>query len=152
MEEVFFQSNRTSIMLEGLLKQCDSFDEFEKMCSDDMLNSDCRTTIYLLRLLDKYKFKISTASEAAGLHTSYLGHITSGRRNPTRDVLLRVAIAIGATVEETRYLLQYAGYAPLYVRRKRDVIIWYGISKKEPLEVINGNIKARGLEPLYDDE
>lgn len=52
--EVFFQSNKTSIMLEGLLRQCESFDQFEEMCSDDMLNSDCRISIYLMRLLDKY--------------------------------------------------------------------------------------------------
>lgn len=43
--EVFFQSNKTSIMLEGLLRQCESFDQFEQICSDDMLNSDCRTSI-----------------------------------------------------------------------------------------------------------
>ena len=28
-ENVFFQSNKTSVMLEGILRQCDSFDLFE---------------------------------------------------------------------------------------------------------------------------
>lgn len=151
-EEVFFQSNKTSIMLEGILRQCNSFDEFEKRCSDDMLNSDCRTTIYLMRLLDKYGWKISAASEAAEMSTGYLGLVINGKRNATRDMLIRVAVAIGATVEETQYLLKYSGYNPLYVRNKRDVIIWYGISKKEKLSIINTNIKKRGLEPLYEDE
>jgi hypothetical protein len=59
---------------------------------------------------------------------------------------------MGATAEETDYLLKYSGYNPLYVRNKRDVIIWYGISEKEKLNVINSNIKKRGLEPLYKDE
>lgn len=80
------------------------------------------------------------------------GAIINGKRNATRDMLIRVAIAIGATAEETDYLLKYSGYNPLYVRNKRDVIIWYGISKKEELSVINANIKKRGLEPLYEDE
>lgn len=150
--EAFFQSNKTSIMLEGVLRQCDSFDQFEQICSDDMLNSDCRTGIYLMRLLDKYGWKTSAASEAAEMSTSYLGLIINGKRNATRDMLIRVAIAIGATAEETDYLLKYSGYNPLYVRDKRDVIIWYGISKKEELSVINANIKKRGLEPLYEDE
>ena len=150
--EVFFQSNKTSIMLEGLLRQCESFDQFEEMCSDDMLNSDCRTGIYLMRLLDKYGWKTAAASEVAEMSTGYLGLIINGKRNATRDMLIRVAIAIGATVEETDYLLKYSGYTPLYVRNKRDVIIWYGISKKEKLNVINSNIKKRGLEPLYEDE
>lgn len=151
-ENVFFQSNKTSVMLEGILRQCDSFDQFEAKCSDDMLNSDCRTSIYLMRLLDKYGWKTSAASEAAEMSTGYLGLIINGKRNATRDMLLRVAIAIGATSEETDYLLKYSGYNPLYVRNKRDVIIWYGICKKEPLSVINANIKNRGLAPLYGDE
>ena len=149
--EVFFESNKTSIMLEGLLRQCESFDKFEQICSDDMLNSDCRTSIYLMRLLDKYGWKTSAASEAAEMSTGYLGLIINGK-NATRDMLIRVAIAIGATAEETDYLLKYSGYNPLYVRNKRDVIIWYGISKKEKLSIINTNIKKRGLEPLYGDE
>jgi len=151
-ENVFFQSNKTSVMLEGILRQCDSFDQFEAKCSDDLLNSDCRTSIYLMRLLDKYGWKTSAASEAAEMSTGYLGLIINGKRNATRDMLIRVAITIGATVEETDYLLKYSGYNPLYVRNKRDVIIWYGISKKEELSVINTNIKNRGLEPLYGDE
>lgn len=151
-ENVFFQSNKTSVMLEGILRQCDSFDQFEAKCSDDMLNSDCRTSIYLMRLLDKYGWKTSAASEAAEMSTGYLGLIINGKRNATRDMLIRVAITIGATVEETDYLLKYSGYNPLYVRNKRDVIIWYGLSKKEALSVINTNIKKRGLEPLYGDE
>ena len=151
-EDVFFQSNRTSIMLEDLLRQCSSLEEFEEMCSEDMLNSDCRTTLYLMRLLDKYGWKTSAASEAAEMSTGYLGLIINGKRNATRDMLIRVAIAIGATAIETDYLLKYSGYNPLYVRNKRDVIIWYGISKKEKLSVINTNIKKRGLEPLYEDE
>ena len=102
--EVFFESNKTSIMLEGLLRQCESFDQFEQICSDDMLNSDCRTSIYLMRLLDKYGWKTSAASEAAEMSTGYLGLIINGK-NATRDMLIRVAIAIGATAEETDYLL-----------------------------------------------
>lgn len=150
--DVFFQSNKTSIMLESLLRQCESFDQFEQICSDDMLSSDNRTGIYLMRLLDKYGWKTSAASEAAEMSTGYLGHIINGKRNATRDMLIRVALAIGATVEETDYLLKYSGYTPLYVRNKRDVIIWFGLSKREALNVVNDNLIQRGLTPLYKDE
>ena len=150
-DEVFFRSDRTSVTLESLLWQCGSYDEFEKQCSDDMLNSDCRTSIYLMKLLEKYGKKISEVSEDAEMSAGYFGLIVNGKRNPTRDMLIRAAIAIGATVEETQYLLKYSGYAPLYVREKRDVIIWYGISKKEELMVINENIISRGLPPVYTE-
>ena len=149
--EVFFESNKTSIMLEGLLRQCQSLALFEIICFDVLLSSEFRNSIYIQRFLYKSGWKTSAASEAAEMSTGYLGLIINGK-NATRDMLIRVAIAIGATAEETDYLLKYSGYNPLYVRNKRDVIIWYGISKKEKLSIINTNIKKRGLEPLYGDE
>lgn len=150
-EDVFFQSNKTSVDLEWILSKCRDYDEFEKRCSEDMLNSDCRTSIYLMRLLDKYEKKASVVSQDARLAQSYVGHIVNGVRNPSRDILFRICLAIGTTVEETQYLLKYAGYAPLYVRRKRDVIIWFGLSKGETLDAVNENLRKRGLELLYNE-
>jgi len=69
-----------------------------------------------------------------------------------RDPLICIAFAVGATVEELGYLLKYAGLAPLYVRRKRDVIIWFGLMKGEALETVNNNLIDRGLPGLYDPD
>jgi len=44
----------------------------------------------------------------------------------------------------------YAGHSPLYVRRKRDVVIWFGIIKGESLDTVNENLKIRGLELLFE--
>ena len=67
------------------------------------------------------------------------------------ELLYRICFALGATEEETRYLLKYAGHAPLYVRRKRDVIIWFGLMKSETLETVNDNLAKRGLKPLFTE-
>ena len=150
-EELFFQSNKTSMMLEHILNDCKNFDEFEEMCSDDMLNSDFRMNIYLLRLLNKYDKKTSVVSMDAKMSPGYLGLIVNGKKHPTRDMLIKVALAIGASVDETQYLMKYAGYAPLYVRDKRDVIIWFGLSKGESLDTVNDNLIKRNLEPLFTD-
>ena len=65
--------------------------------------------------------------------------------------MICICFALGATEEELQYLLKYAGHAPLYVRRKRDVVIWFGITKRESLETVNENLTARGLKPLYSE-
>jgi hypothetical protein len=44
---------------------------------------------------------------------------------------------IRTTVENDQYLLKYAGQAPLYVRRKRAVIIWPGFMKLMSLDEID---------------
>ena len=69
-------------------------------------------------------------------------------KNPDRDVLIKICLTIGTTFEECQYLLKYAGYAPLYVRRKRDVIIWFGFIKGKGIGDINDDLNKRGLDPL----
>ena len=98
----------------------------------------------------KYDKKASNVSFEAHLHESYVGNIINGKKNnPSRNALICICFAMGATVEELQYLLKYGGHSPLYVRRKRDVIIWFGMMKRETIETVNSNLTERGLEPLY---
>ena len=111
-----------------------------------------RGILNLAELLYKYDRKAAVVSVEAMLAPAYVGNIINGKRNnPSRDVLIRICLAIGASVEETQYLLKYGGYAPLYVRRKRDVIIWFGLMKGEGLDIVNENLTGRGLRPLYSE-
>lgn len=152
-DEAFFQSNRTSIMLEGLVKQCSTFEQFEQMCSDDMLSSDMRLGNYLSWLLRHHNKVETVVSADAYQSEGYLSHIITGRtKNPKRDVLISIAFAMGATVDECQCILKYAGYMPLYVRRKRDVIIWFGLSKGETLDEVNDNLKKHDCKPLCEEK
>lgn len=102
-------------------------------------------------LLRKYNTPASVASTKADFSLGYINKILNGKtKNLTHDTLLRICLAIGATLEETQYLLKYSGHAPLYVRRKRDVIIWFGLMKHESLDDVDNNLIQRGLKPLYD--
>ena len=83
------------------------------------------------------------------MKTEWLAIINRKKNNPSRNALNCICFAMGATVEELQYLLKYAGHSPLYVRRKRDVIIWFGKMKGEEIETVNNNLTERGLEPLY---
>ena len=148
----FYINNHMTAPLEFYLKECDTYEDFEKKCSDEFLDEDSRIGRYLDHLLCQYDRKASVVSFDAHLNPSYVGNIINFRNNnPSRDALICIAFAIGANEEELQYLLKYAGHAPLYVRRKRDVIIWFGIMKGESLETVNDNLLARGLEPLYKE-
>ena len=141
-----------TVPLEHFLKSCETYEDFEKRFSDELLNEDGRIGIYLSSLLYKYDQKASVVSFDAHLNPSYVGNIINGKKNnPSRDALICICFALGASEEELQYLLKYAGHAPLYVRRKRDVIIWFGIKKKESLEMVNDNLIERGLKPLYKE-
>ena len=149
-DDVFYRNNKMTASLEYYIQKCDSYESFENEFSDEFLNEDSRIGNYLWDLLIKYDKKASVVSSDANLHESYVGNIINGKKNnPSRNALICICFALGATVEELQYLLKYAAHSPLYVRRKRDVIIWFGIMKGEEIETVNNNLLERGLEPLY---
>lgn len=151
-DDVFYINNGRTISLEYYLRSCNTFDEFEKRVNEELLNDSIRVGEYLRDLLNKYDKKASVVSIDAGLNHSYVGNIINGKKNnPSRNVLICICFALGATLDETQYLLKYAGHAPLYVRRKRDVIIWFGLLKQESLDTVNTNLIDRGLTPLYKE-
>lgn len=150
--ESFYISNKMTPTLEDLISKVDTLEEFEHKFTDEFLNDDDHVGNYLRELLWKYEKKDSVVSNDAHLHQSYVGNIVNGKkRNPSRDALISICLAIGTTVEEVQYLLKYAGQAPLYVRRKRDVIIWFGFMKRLALDDIDEQLRARNYKPLVKD-
>ena len=146
----FYINNHMTAPLEHFLKDCDTYKDFEQQFSEEFLDEDSRIGNYLDHLLCKYDRKASVVSFDAHLNHSYVGNIINFKKNnPSRDALICIAFAVGANEEELQYLLKYAGHAPLYVRRKRDVIIWFGFKKGEGLETVNDNLLERGMKPLY---
>lgn len=144
-EEFFFNTNHMTVPMEEYIKSCDTFEQFEERYLEQFLRNDDRVGQYIEELLWKYDKNQATVSELAGLHRSYVGNIVRGRNtNPSRDVLIAICLAIGTTIDEAQYLLRYAGHAPLYVRRKRDVVIWFGFMKQLSTIKVNLELQSRG--------
>lgn len=148
-EDSFYLSNHMTAELEYYITKINTLEEFEKRFPPEFLDDDQHVGVYLEKLLKKYDKKASAVSEEAMLASSYVGNIMSGRkRNPSRDTLLAICFAIGTELEEVQYLLKYAGHAPLYVRRKRDVIIWFGFMKHMSLDEVDEKLIQRNYKPL----
>ena len=151
--EFFFRNNNMSMTLEACLPKYDSLEDFERDFPEEFLKDDCRVGDYLRKLLFKYDKDASAVSDKARLSFSYVGLITNGKKNnPSRDALIAICLAIGTTFEEAQYLLKYAGHAPLYVRRRRDVVIWFGFMKGQDVDTVNDNLYARGMKTLTKKE
>ena len=151
-EDAFYITNHMTMTLEWMINEIDSLEEFEKKFPSEFLANDDHVGEYLQSLLWKYDQKASVVSTNAMLAASYVGNIINGKkRNPSRDALISICFAIGTTVEEVQYLLRYAGQAPLYVRRRRDVVIWFGFMKQMRLDEVDEKLRERGLKPLIKD-
>ena len=89
-------------------------------------------------------------------------HIDSCDGKPDRELLkekpetvtgkeFSICLTIGTTVEEVQYILKHADQTPQYVRRIRDVVIWFGFMKHMTLDEVDGKLRDRGFRPLIRD-
>ena len=148
-KEPFYINNNMTFRLEHMIDRISTFEEFEKKFPDELLNDDDQVGNHLEKLLWKYDKDHATVSRMAGLDRSYVGNIVRGKKNnPGRDALIAICLTLGTTVEEAQYLLKYAGHAPLYVRRKRDVIIWFGLMKNKSLDEVDDVLYEKGYKTL----
>lgn len=146
----FYLHKKTpSLRIEFMMDKYNTFEEFEAALEDEFLPDKNRAGHYLDVLISKYQKKYATLSKEAGLAPSYVGHIVNGKKDPSRDALIAICIAMHTNLDELQDLLKYAGHAPLYVRRKRDVIIWFGIMKRKTLVEIDQDLYDRGYKTFF---
>lgn len=152
---LFFQYEYATIDIAHQIKSMDSFEEFEKFYTTELMDGNVLLSEYLTELLDRYRVKADLVALKVGYSHDYVRKIAVGdRKDPGRDILLAICTYIQATVPETQLLLRYAGQQPLYARRKRDAIIWFALKKaqekKQELERNPEQITAHEKERMRD--
>lgn len=148
-DKSFFISNNMTATLEDYIDNFHTLEDFEMRFPDEMLADDARARNYIEKLLTKYDITPSAASEAANLNRATITKILNKDiKNPSRDTLIAICLGIGATIDEVQYLLKYAGEAPLYPRRKRDVVIWFGFVKEQTVTKVNLALAEREMDLL----
>ena len=146
---LFFKHKYPTISIEHAVERFNTFEEFEKFFTNDLMDENLLLADYLYHLLDRYDVSPNRVALKIGKSHSYVRKIVNGKElNPSRDVLLAICVYIGATIEETQILLIYAGKSPLYARRKRDVIVWFALRKHQSLEDLNIYLDNNGYQSL----
>ncbi len=102
----------------------------------------------LTRLLEKHGLSKAALAKRAGMSEVYMHQIFSGRRNPSRNRLICLALGAGATLEETQELLQRGGFSQLYPRDRKDAIVLYGLEHGMSLMEVNDKLFAADEETL----
>lgn len=89
---------------------------------------------YLADLLAGHGMTTGGAIRALNLERSYGYQLFNGRRQPTRPVLLRLALLLDLTEEEAQRLLKLSGRPVLYPRSRFDAAVLYGLTHHLGLE------------------
>ena len=87
-----------------------------------------------------------------GIERSYFYHILNGTKHPGRNMVLRVAFSLGASLSETNHLLKLAGLSDLYPRIRRDAALIFCLQRKYTLSATNDFLINEGEEPLYRED
>lgn len=103
---------------------------------------------YLYSLTSERKINIRELSVRALLSRSFTYQIFSGDRVPGRDIILRIAVALSLSQDETQRLLKLADRGALYPRVKRDSAVIFALSNKYDLYQTDELLTSLGLESL----
>lgn len=130
----------TDQLMDELMK-AHNIGEYLKANSKHMISDELST--YLSNILKKKSLVKSAVIKRSELSEVMGYQIFSGTRNPSRDSLISICVAMELSIDETQELLRVAQFALLYPRVKRDCIIINGIAAKKNVAKIN--------EDLYDN-
>lgn len=119
-------------------------DEFRR--EESFQNIDI--SAYLNKLLDCHGLKARDIIIKLNMERSYAYQILKGRRNPTRNFLIRIALLCQLSVKETQNLLMIGNRPILYPRNRFDAAVLYCIQHKLNEEKLNELLQDIGEDAL----
>ncbi len=105
---------------------------------------------YLRRLLAEKNLTRAQVIRDSLLKPDYAPHIFAGRKNPSREKVLSLALAMKLTPKETDYLLYYAGHSKLYVRDTWDAVIIFALENGKTVSETDELLSDSNFAPLID--
>ena len=138
--------DKDTAQLENELTQADDLKKF----LDDNSENFRQFTLadYLKHLLDAKNLTKAQVIRDSQLDEGYAQHIFGGRKNPSRDKIFLLALAMKLSPKETDYLLYYAGHNKLYARAERDNVIAFALENHKTVEQTNQLLTDLNLQPV----
>lgn len=103
----------------------------------------------LAAVFDKSPVSKAELARRSGISEPYIHQIFSGRRNPSRDRLLCVCLALESSLEDTQSLLKQCGHAQLYAGSRRDAIILFGLLHAQSAYEVNDRLFEENEKTLF---
>ena len=141
--------NKDTEKLEKKLKEAESFASFAEEMEGEFVAADVGKD--LAELIRKHRVKKGQLFLDANIHENYGYQLLSGKRYPSRDVLLSLFLSLHLPLEEANRFLKMHGYSALYVRRKFDAVVIYSLFHGWSVMQCNELLYENGLPLLKKD-
>lgn len=93
--------------------------------------------------MGKKNISVERISDLSDINPSTIYRIMNSERNPTRNAIIRIAMAMPLNFHETQVLLKSADCSLLSASRERDLIIMEGIAQVRDYETVNETLRKR---------
>lgn len=103
---------------------------------------------YLNTLMEERSVSTARLCEISLLSRSFTYQLCSGVRAPSRDIVLRLALALGLSLGETQRLLRVAQRGALYPKVRRDAVMIFALTHCLQLSHADGLLRSLGEVPL----
>ena len=116
-----------------------------------ILKTDKPFAAYMRSMFKRKGIKQQDVFLAADISEGY-GYklIAEEKRTRQRDLILRLCLASGFSLEETQRALKIYGMVPLYPRMRRDAVLIVAINTGNyEIAIVDEMLAKHGMEPLY---
>lgn len=136
----------SSDKLHAQIKETNSFAEFWERHKEQIVHQPLSQ--YLCALLDKKGLKRSDVVVKTGLDKAYVYEIFAGKKHPSRDKLIIIALGLNFSEAETQRMLRLSGHRALWPKDERDALFLYAIQRRMSLEDVHTELERYRLDPL----
>ena len=123
----------TTKELENRIKKAQSTDELKAILS---VLPQTTFSVRIDQLCRQYGKTFSQVQVSSGITKSLFYAIVNGTRNPKKDHIIKIGLAIGLSLEEVNELLKLAKLKELYAKNKEDAIVIFGLRNRLPIAQI----------------
>lgn len=139
-------AKRTNDLMEELSGQDTDLDRYFEENPTSFINVDIKE--FWKKAVDTSSKTKSDIINKADMSYCYFYDVINGRKIPSKDKIIRIALAMNLSLDNCQEALRISGKSALYPRIKRDSILIYAINKGYSIYQTNDLLAEHGEEML----
>lgn len=136
----------TAELLKTLSKPTASYSDFLEKNSDCFIEND-RTKMWQ-SVREKCVIPNNDIINRADIGYTFFYDIISDRKTPKREKIIRILLAMNASLDDCQKMLRLYNYANLYPKIKRDSAIIYAFNHSQSIYELNSVLEKTGEEKI----
>ena len=103
---------------------------------------------WLKNIMETKNISAPDLYNAAAISRGYFHDVKNGHKNPSKETVIKIGLALQLTLDELNRCLKLAGWKELYSKNRNDAIIIDGIKRRKSVHEIDQNLKDLGGEMI----